>query len=81
MHVYTDSPHSIGAGRRGGAMQSGEHISDWFIQLIDKYPDILIRILHFYIECVVSNPVKAVSILRIPYSSKPNSYFISVEDQ
>ncbi|XP_016963572.1 uncharacterized protein LOC108033648 [Drosophila biarmipes] len=59
MHVYTDSPHSVGAGRRGGAMQSGEHISDWFIQLIDKYPDILIRILHFYIECVVSNPIKA----------------------
>ncbi|XP_043063903.1 uncharacterized protein LOC108089846 isoform X2 [Drosophila ficusphila] len=58
MHVYTDSPHSIGAGRRG-PMQNGEHISDWFIQLMDRYPDILIRILHFYIECVVSNPIKA----------------------
>ncbi|KAI8043038.1 hypothetical protein M5D96_004363 [Drosophila gunungcola] len=59
MHVYTDSPHSIGAGRRGEAMKNGEHISDWFIQLIDKYPDILIRILHFYIECVVTNPIRA----------------------
>ncbi|KAH8334321.1 hypothetical protein KR059_008824 [Drosophila kikkawai] len=59
MHVYTDSPKSVGAGRRGGAMQSGEHISDWFIQLIEKYPEILTRILHFYIECVVSNPIKA----------------------
>ncbi|KAH8410221.1 hypothetical protein KR009_009173 [Drosophila setifemur] len=59
MHIYTDSPHSIGVGRRGGAMQSGEHISDWFIQLIQKYPDILSRILQFYIECVVTNPIKA----------------------
>ncbi|EDW54375.1 uncharacterized protein LOC6613488 [Drosophila sechellia] len=57
MHVYTDSPQMIAAGRRG-AMQSGEHISDWFIQLIDKYPDIVNRILRFYIECVVSNPIK-----------------------
>ncbi|EDW88923.1 uncharacterized protein LOC6528145 isoform X1 [Drosophila yakuba] len=59
MHVYTDSPQIVGAGRRIGTMQHGEHISDWFIQLIDKYPDIVIRILHFYIECVVSNPIKA----------------------
>ncbi|KAH8324438.1 hypothetical protein KR074_007186 [Drosophila pseudoananassae] len=59
MHIYTDSPHNTGAGRRGGAMQTGEHISDWFIQLIEKYPDILTRILHFYIECVVSNPIRA----------------------
>jgi len=64
MHVYTDSPQMIAYGRRG-AMQSGEHISDWFIQLIDKYPDIVNRILHFYIECVVSNPIKAVSTCKI----------------
>ncbi|KAH8246480.1 hypothetical protein KR038_002002 [Drosophila bunnanda] len=65
MHIFTDSPQSIGAGRRGGAIQSGEHISDWFIQLIEKYPEILTRILHFYIECVVSNPIKAVRSTRI----------------
>ncbi|KAH8357316.1 hypothetical protein KR200_000648 [Drosophila serrata] len=59
MHIFIDSPQSISVGRRGGAMQSGEHISDWFIQLIEKYPEILTRILHFYIECVVSNPIKA----------------------
>ncbi|KAH8285819.1 hypothetical protein KR018_009497 [Drosophila ironensis] len=59
MHIYTDSPQNIGQGRRGGAMQSGEHICDWFIQLIGKYPDILTRVLHFYIECVISNPIKS----------------------
>ncbi|XP_022224508.2 uncharacterized protein LOC111075497 [Drosophila obscura] len=59
MHIFTDSPQNIGSGRRGGHMQSGEHISDWFIQLIEKYPDILAQILHVYIKCVVSNPLKA----------------------
>ncbi|XP_001357477.2 uncharacterized protein Cap-D3 [Drosophila pseudoobscura] len=59
MHIFTDSPQNIGSGRRAGPMQTGEHISDWFIQLIDKYPDILAQILHVYIKCVVSNPLKA----------------------
>ncbi|XP_034666206.1 uncharacterized protein LOC117900095 [Drosophila subobscura] len=59
MHIFTDSPQNIGSGRRGGQMQSGEHISEWFIQLIEKYPDILAQILHLYIKCVVSNPLKA----------------------
>ncbi|XP_068151455.1 uncharacterized protein Cap-D3 [Drosophila tropicalis] len=59
MHIYADSPQTVGGSRRGGAMKSGEHISDCFINLIGKYPDILTRILHFYIECVVTNPIKA----------------------
>lgn len=51
MHIYMD---------RGNGPHNGEHISDWFIKLLEKYPDVLARVLEFYIRCVITNPVKEV---------------------
>ncbi|KAH8411966.1 hypothetical protein KR222_004317 [Zaprionus bogoriensis] len=49
MHIYME---------RGNGPQSGEHISDWFIKLLEKYPNILTRVLEFYIRCVITNPIR-----------------------
>lgn len=55
MHIYLE---------RGNGPQRGEHISDWFIKLLEKYPDILARVLEYYIRCVITNPVKDVSLFK-----------------
>ncbi|KAH8377024.1 hypothetical protein KR093_002837 [Drosophila rubida] len=34
------------------------HISDWFVGLLDKYPDIITEVLGKYIECVITNPIR-----------------------
>ncbi|XP_030380641.1 uncharacterized protein LOC115628597 [Scaptodrosophila lebanonensis] len=54
MHIYGECPKG---GNRNG--QSIEHISAWFIKLLDKYPEIMAKILNLYIETVISNPIKA----------------------
>ncbi|KAH8262985.1 hypothetical protein KR044_002800 [Drosophila immigrans] len=52
--------HSIPENAKpGGAqLQSIGHISDWFIKLLEKYPDIIAKVLGKYIECVITNPIR-----------------------
>nr|XP_014103262.1 uncharacterized protein LOC106627609 isoform X1 [Bactrocera oleae] len=56
LHTYPPKPKST-----SGTVISGdcEHISDWFIKCISKYPRLLVKVLNFYIECMVTNPVKS----------------------
>ncbi|XP_054082584.1 uncharacterized protein LOC105219195 isoform X2 [Zeugodacus cucurbitae] len=56
LHTYPPKPKST-----SGTVISGdcEHISDWFIKCISKYPRLLVKVLNFYIECMVTNPIKS----------------------
>lgn len=56
LHTYPPKPKST-----TGTVISGdcEHISDWFIKCISKYPRLLVKVLNFYIECMVTNPLKS----------------------
>ncbi|CAD7000098.1 unnamed protein product [Ceratitis capitata] len=56
LHTYAPKPKS-----NYGSFSSNdcEHISDWFIKCISKYPRLLVKVLSFYIECLVTNPIKS----------------------
>ncbi|EDW03827.1 uncharacterized protein LOC6562734 [Drosophila grimshawi] len=51
MHICPENTKGMGP-------KSGEHISDWFIKLLEKYPDIMASVLERYIECIITNPIK-----------------------
>lgn len=57
MHIYPENSKGLGP-------KNGEHISDWFVKLLDKYPDILSRVLENYIDCVITNPIREVSYIN-----------------
>ncbi|XP_017853783.2 uncharacterized protein LOC108607458 [Drosophila busckii] len=38
--------------------QGGEQISDWFINQIEVQPETIAKVLQFYIECVITNPIR-----------------------
>lgn len=63
MHIMTETfyMHIYPENTKGSGPKNGEHISDWFIKLLDKYPDIVSRVLENYIECLITNPIKEVS--------------------
>ncbi|KAH8392521.1 hypothetical protein KR215_010177 [Drosophila sulfurigaster] len=50
--------HSFPENAKSGGAQSIGHISDWFIMLLEKYPDIIAKVLSKYIECVITNPIR-----------------------
>ncbi|XP_053957875.1 uncharacterized protein LOC128863016 [Anastrepha ludens] len=56
LHVYPPRPKSNSSIAVSGDC---EHISDWFIKCISKYPRLLVKVLSFYIECMVTNPIKS----------------------
>ncbi|XP_017476696.1 PREDICTED: uncharacterized protein LOC108366748 [Rhagoletis zephyria] len=56
VHTYAPKPKSSYGSSISGDC---EHISDWFIKCISKYPRILVKVLSFYIECIVTNPIKS----------------------
>ncbi|XP_064539536.1 uncharacterized protein Cap-D3 isoform X1 [Drosophila montana] len=60
MHIMgqTFSMHIYPENSKGSGPKSGEHISDWFIKLLDKYPGIISGVLALYIECVITNPIR-----------------------
>lgn len=58
LHTYPSRPKSQN-GNCNTADNECEHISDWFIKCIGKYPRLLVKVLNFYIECIVTNPVKS----------------------
>lgn len=55
LHTYPAKPKSL---QSTNVNTDCEHISDWFIKSISKYPRLLTQVLKFYIECVITNPVK-----------------------
>ncbi|XP_030240666.1 uncharacterized protein LOC115562755 [Drosophila navojoa] len=67
MHIYPENT-------KGSGPKNGEHISDWFIKLLDKYPDIVSKVLENYIECVITNPIKEWKVgdekIAIGYAAK-----------
>uniref|UniRef100_A0A1B0ANX6 Condensin complex subunit 1 C-terminal domain-containing protein n=1 Tax=Glossina palpalis gambiensis TaxID=67801 RepID=A0A1B0ANX6_9MUSC len=58
LHTYPSRPKSQN-GNCNTADNECEHISDWFIKCIGKYARLLVKVLNFYIECIVTNPVKS----------------------
>lgn len=55
LHTYPSKPKS---NSHTNINSDCEHISDWFIKSISKYPRLLVKVLSFYIECIVTNPPK-----------------------
>jgi len=55
--------HSFPENARAGGSQM-HHISDWFIKLLEKYPDVIAKVLAIYIETVIANPVREVSKIK-----------------
>ncbi|XP_065355680.1 condensin-2 complex subunit D3-L [Calliphora vicina] len=53
LHTYPAKPKS---NNQTNINSDCEHISDWFIKSISKYPRLLVKVLKFYIECIVTNP-------------------------
>ncbi|XP_067624836.1 uncharacterized protein Cap-D3 [Eurosta solidaginis] len=56
LHTYPPKPKSTSSTT---VNSDCEHISDWFIKCISKYPRILVKVLSFYIECMITNPIKS----------------------
>ncbi|KAL7741177.1 hypothetical protein ACLKA6_018201 [Drosophila palustris] len=50
--------HSFPENSKSGGPQIGDHISDWFIKLLEKYPDVVSNVLATYIESVITNPIR-----------------------
>ena len=59
LHTHNTKPKSA-PGMSTSINNDCEHISDWFIKSIGKYPRLLVKVLSFYIECMVTNPIKTV---------------------
>uniref|UniRef100_A0A1I8PIM8 Uncharacterized protein n=2 Tax=Stomoxys calcitrans TaxID=35570 RepID=A0A1I8PIM8_STOCA len=57
LHTYPQKPKSNQSTANNIASEC-EHISDWFIKSISKYPRLLVKVLKFYIECIVTNPIR-----------------------
>lgn len=57
LHSYTAKPKSIGFSVPS-SYSACEHISDWFIGCVTKYPRVMVDVLSTYIECIVTNPVR-----------------------
>ncbi|XP_046801145.1 uncharacterized protein LOC111681677 [Lucilia cuprina] len=55
LHTYPAKPKS---NNQTNINSDCEHISDWFIKSISKYPRLLVKVLKFYIECIVTNPLR-----------------------
>lgn len=55
LHTYPSKPK---ANQQVNINSDCEHISDWFIKSISKYPRLLVKVLKFYIECMVTNPLR-----------------------
>lgn len=53
LHTYPSKPKS---NSQTNINSDCEHISDWFVKSISKYPRLLVKVLKFYIECIVTNP-------------------------
>lgn len=60
MHTFASKPRG---GTSTSSMQTTgcEHISDWFIKIIGKFPRIASEVLEFYIKVIITNPEKGVS--------------------
>ncbi|XP_055837602.1 uncharacterized protein LOC129906003 [Episyrphus balteatus] len=59
LHVYNSKPKGGSASTSSSMETNGcEHISDWFIKIIGKFPRIVSEVLEFYIQCVITNPEK-----------------------
>lgn len=58
LHTYPAKPKSSQSTANNNINADCEHISDWFIKSISKYPRLLVKVLKFYIACIVTNPVK-----------------------
>lgn len=61
--------HSFPESAKAGGPQIGDHISDWFIKLLEKYPDIISNVLATYIESVITNPIREVSEKKSVYKT------------
>uniref|UniRef100_A0A1I8N774 Uncharacterized protein n=1 Tax=Musca domestica TaxID=7370 RepID=A0A1I8N774_MUSDO len=57
LHTYSSKPKS-NQTTSSNINSDCEHISDWFIKCISKYPRLLVKVLKFYIECIITNPVR-----------------------
>ncbi|XP_073826678.1 chromosome associated protein D3 isoform X2 [Musca autumnalis] len=57
LHTYPSKPKS-NQSTANNINTDCEHISDWFIKSISKYPRLLVKVLKFYIECIITNPVR-----------------------
>ncbi|XP_061386996.1 uncharacterized protein LOC133321941 [Musca vetustissima] len=57
LHTYSSKPKS-NQSTANNINSDCEHISDWFIKSISKYPRLLVKVLKFYIECIITNPVR-----------------------
>ncbi|XP_055920724.1 condensin-2 complex subunit D3 [Eupeodes corollae] len=59
LHAYNSKPKGGSASTSSNVQTDGcEHISDWFIKIIGKFPRIVSEVLEFYIQCVITNPEK-----------------------
>lgn len=59
LHAYPAKPRSTEFRMPSTAnCDYCEHISDWFVKCVTKYPRIMIDVLTNYIESIISNPVR-----------------------
>lgn len=58
LHSYTAKPKPLGFNLPSNVSNQCEHISDWFIKCVTKYPRIIIDVLNTYIECIITNPIR-----------------------